>query len=264
MSLLSCLKEAGDGLLAFSGGVDSAFLLKAMQVAGIRTLAVTAVSDTMPAWDFDNAVDIANGAGVEHMIIRTDELSKEEFARNAPDRCFFCKDELFGRLRQIAGERGLCNVFDGSNADDLKDYRPGRRAASLHQVRSPLAECGFSKNEIRDKSKELGLSTWDRPSSPCLSSRFPYGRRITPDLLKKVEASEAFLRTLGLKEVRVRDCGDTARIEVGESEISIFMDAEARRVVSGRLKSLGYSFISLDLDGYKSGSLNRVLAGHNN
>ena len=263
-SLLSFLREAECALLAFSGGVDSTFLLKAMKVAGMKILAVTSVSDTMPEKDCYSAVAFAKDEGIEHITIRTDELSKEEFARNAPDRCFYCKDELFRRLRQIAEERNLRYVFDGSNSDDLADYRPGRRAAELHRVRSPLAECGFSKDEIRTKSRELGLVTWSRPSSPCLSSRFPYGQRITTVLLKRVEAAEEFLKTFGVHEVRVRDHGDTARIEVGEGDMQVMLNPGTRRLVTEKFKSLGYKFISLDLEGYKSGSLNRVLVALKN
>jgi uncharacterized protein len=259
-SLLACLKEAEGALLAYSGGVDSTFLLKVMKIAGMKILAVTSVSDTMPEKDRNSAFAFARDEGVEHVTISTDELSKEEFARNAPDRCFYCKDELFGRLRHIADERKLMHVFDGTNSDDLADYRPGRRAAERHRVRSPLVECGFSKDEIRAKSRELGLADWSRPSSPCLSSRFPYGQRITTALLKRVEAAEEFLKTLGVHEVRVRDHGDTARIEVGESDMQAMLNPGTRRLVTEKFKSLGYKFISLDLEGYKSGSLNRVLA----
>jgi uncharacterized protein len=264
LSLLSCLKEAESALLAFSGGVDSTFLLKTMELAGMKILAATSVSDTMPARDYHSAVAFVRDQGIEHIIIRTDELSKEEFARNPPDRCFYCKDELFGKLRQIAEERDLIYIFDGTNSDDLADYRPGRRAAELHRVRSPLAECGFSKNEIRAKSQELGLTTWNQPSSPCLSSRFPYGQRITTALLKRVEAAEEFLRTFGVHEVRVRNHGDTARIEVGEGDMQLLLNPGTRRLVTEKLRALGYKFISLDLEGYRSGSLNRVFADRKN
>lgn len=258
-ALLSLLKESGSALLAFSGGVDSSFLLKAMQLSGMKVLAVTALSDTMPADDYDSAVAFAKAEGVEHIVIRSSELDNEEFTRNAPDRCFHCKDGLFGRLTAIARERGFMHVFDGSNADDLSDYRPGRKAAAAHQVRSPLAESGFSKAEIRERSRELGLATWDRPSSPCLSSRFPYGQRITIAALKRVEAAESFIKTFGIHEVRVRDHGETARIEVGEEDFRTFLDPGTRRLVAEKLRSLGYSFISVDLEGYRTGSMNRVL-----
>ncbi len=258
-SLVALLGEAESAVLAFSGGVDSSFLLKAMQISGIKALAVTSASETVPERQLRYASEFAGLAGVSHRVIRTDEISNEMFVRNAPDRCFHCKDELFGKLRRIAEEEGCRFVFDGNNADDLLDYRPGRRAAEKHGVRSPLAECGFTKLEIREVSRGLGLSGWDRPSSPCLSSRFPYGRRITPDALRRVEKSEDFLRNLGLKEVRVRDNGDSARIEVSEEEIQWLLATENRRAVVEAMKSFGYLFVSLDLEGYRSGSMNRVL-----
>jgi len=257
--LVSLLREAESAVLAFSGGVDSSFLLKAMSISGMNVLAVTAASATVPGEETIYATCVAKEAGVEQIIIETEELSNESFVSNPPDRCFFCKDELFRRLKLIAEERNCRFVFDGSNSDDLSDYRPGRRAASLHGVRSPLAECGFSKKEIREMSRELGMGGWDRPSSPCLSSRFPYGRRITREALRRIEKSEKFLRTLGFREVRVRDHGDTARIEVAEGELHLFFIPENRKLAAETLKSFGYHFISLDLEGFRPGSMNRVL-----
>ncbi len=259
--LVDVLRQAGEAVLAFSGGVDSSFLLKAMKVSGMKALAVTAFSETMPESELKRAVAFAKEEGVEHVVIRGGEMSNEAFVSNPPQRCFFCKDGLFRRLRAIAKERHIGEVFDGSNADDLGDYRPGRRAAELHCVRSPLAECNFSKEEIRATSRELGLSAWDRPSSPCLSSRFPYGRRITPEALRRVERAEAFLRGLGVRDVRVRNHDDTARIEVPEEDMLILLDPSNRRRVAEELRFLGYAFISLDLEGFRSGSLNRVLEG---
>lgn len=258
-NLLSFLKDSGSAVLAFSGGVDSSFLLKAMQCSGMQFVAATAVSPTMPEADYLRALSLVREAGAEHLVIRTDELANEKFVRNAPDRCFHCKDELFGKLKEIAAERKLLHVFDGTNADDLRDYRPGRKAADLHGVRSPLAECGFTKQHIRSMSQKLGLSTWDQPSSPCLSSRFPYGRRITTDSLRRVEAAEEYLKSLGLRLVRVRDHGDTARIEVPDDEMAMIMEPGTRLLITKRLELLGYSFVALDLEGYKTGSMNRVL-----
>jgi len=258
-ALTALLRTYQKAILAFSGGVDSSFLLKAMKVAGMEIMAVTAVSETTPGADALNAVSLAEEIGVSHRIIRTEEMLNESFVSNPPDRCFHCKDELFKKLKIMAAENGLRFIFDGSNADDERDYRPGRRAAEMHGVRSPLAECRFSKNEIRRMSREFGLSTWNKPSSPCLSSRFPYGRRITQEALIRVAKAEEFIRNLGFRTVRVRDCGDTARIEVREEDMHILIDRENRLLVASTLKSLGYHFISVDLEGYRNGSLNRVL-----
>jgi uncharacterized protein len=180
---------------------------------------------------------------------------------DSPDRCFFCKDALFRKLKAVAAEKRIRTIFDGSNADDTLDYRPGRRAAELHGVRSPLAECNFSKEEIRALSRALGLCTWDQPSSPCFSSRFPYGQRITPEALKRVEKAANCLRDLGVREVRVRHHGDTARIEVPEGDMHLLFDPSSGRRIAEALRSLGHRFISLDLEGYRMGSMNRVLEG---
>lgn len=257
--LIAALQEAESAVLAFSGGVDSSFLLKVMKTSGMEILSVTAVSETVPAKDIADAIAFAKELGVNHCTIETEEMLNEAFLKNPPERCFYCKDGLFKRIRAIAQERNYRFIFDGSNSDDLYDYRPGRKAAQLHGVRSPLAEYNFSKAEIRLMSKELGLTTWDRPSSPCLSSRFPYGRRITSEALKRVERAEEFLSAFGFHDLRVRDHGDLVRIEVGERDMHILIKQENRRLVGETLKSLGYKFISLDLEGYKSGSMNRVL-----
>jgi uncharacterized protein len=262
-SLLAVLKECESAVLAFSGGVDSSFLLKSMKAAEMKILAVTAVSGTMPRRDRGLCESFAAELGIDHRIVGTDELSNESFLSNTPERCFFCKDGLFRKLNNLAAEGGFRYVFDGSNSDDLKDYRPGLRAAALHSVKSPLAELGFSKKEIRALSKEFGLKTWDRPSSPCLSSRFPYGRRITSEALRRVDDAEEFIRGLGVGEVRVRDDGDSARIEVNEEAMPLLLTPVNRRLVTDRLRSLGYTFVSVDLEGYRSGKMNRVLEDRN-
>ena len=257
--LINILKDIQSAVLAYSGGVDSTFLLKAMQLSDIRILAVTAASEIIPCNDLLTAKEVAGELGIRHRIIKTEELSREEFVSNTPDRCFFCKDELFKKLTDIALLEGYMFVLDGSNMDDTTDYRPGRKAAIKYKIKSPLIEAGLSKIEIREFSKQLGLSTWDKPSSPCLATRFPYGRRITKEALLRVGKAEDFLRTLGFFKVRVRDHGSIARIEVEEDEIESLLIPEKRKLITKTLKSLGFEFISLDLDGYKSGSLNRVL-----
>ncbi len=258
-SLLSSLRSAESAVLAYSGGVDSSFLLKAMTVSGMRFLAVTAFSETMSEKDFNQAVSFAKETGVEHLVINTNELSSESFVSNPPERCFYCKEELFRKLREIAEDGNCRHLFDGTNTDDLSDYRPGLKAAALYRVRSPLAENGFSKKDIRRMSKELGLPAWNRPSSPCLSSRFPYGSRITISGLRQVEKAEEYLRGFGFEELRVRIHGDIARIEVREKDMNILLEPENRRSITEALKALGFSFVSLDLEGYISGSMNRTL-----
>ncbi len=259
MQLLALLTDARSAVLAFSGGVDSSFLLRAMKMAGIRFLAVTGCSETVPEKDIGQAVSFADREGADHRVIRTGEMQNELFITNPPDRCFHCKQDLFRRLREIAENENYCFIFDGSNADDLNDYRPGRKAAARYDVRSPLAESCLSKQDIRLLSKDLGLETWDRPASPCLSSRVPYGQRITPALLKRVEKAEEFLKNLGLSTVRVRVHQDMARIEVPEQDLSFFLEKDVRYRVADALHAFGFSFVSLDLEGFRSGSMNRSL-----
>ncbi len=249
-NLINILKDIKSAVLAYSGGVDSTFLLKAMHLSHIRTLAVTAFSEITTYTDFMDAIQIAEDLGIDHMVIKTDELSIEEFVENSPNRCFICKDKRFKQLTDIALSKGYKFLLDGSNVDDTMDYRPGRKAAEKNNVRSPLIESGFTKKEIRECSKQLGLSTWDRPSSPCLASRFPYGQRITKDLLMRVEQAEDFLKSLGFNNIRVRDHSGVARIEVDVDKIELLLAPQTRKTISVHLKKLGYTFIALDLDGY--------------
>ncbi|GAB4388901.1 MAG: ATP-dependent sacrificial sulfur transferase LarE [Thermodesulfovibrionales bacterium] len=257
-NLMEILRGMESAVLALSGGVDSVFLLKAMALSGIRALAVTAVSETTPAPDLEDARRAARALGVPHREIRTREMEDENFASNPPDRCFYCKDELFGRLSRMAREEGYAFVLDGGNMDDASDHRPGRRAALKHGVRSPLEEAGFTKADIREASRALGLGTWDKPASPCLSSRFPYGTRITGEALRRVARAEEALRGLGFRDLRVRDHGGgAARVEVpGEDMERLFLKREA--VVSA-LRALGYRFVCLDLEGLESGRMNRAI-----
>lgn len=255
--LITGLKNAQSALLAFSGGVDSSFLLRALKLSGIPFLAITGKSETVPERDLAQAISFAQQEGVQHRVILTGELQNEAFVKNPPDRCFFCKQDLFQRMLRIAEEETYTVLFDGSNADDLKDFRPGTKAARMYGVQSPLAEAGLSKDDIRQLSKKLGLDTWNRPSSPCLSSRFPYGQRITLPLLHRVEQAEVYLKSIGFEIVRVRIHNDVARIELPEQEMATLL--ENRQAVVVRLKAFGFNFVSLDLEGFRSGSLNRVL-----
>ncbi|MEW6215004.1 MAG: ATP-dependent sacrificial sulfur transferase LarE [Nitrospirota bacterium] len=257
--LINILKDMESAVLAYSGGVDSTFLLKALQLSGIRTLAVTAVSEITPHNDLLTAKGMTRELGIEHRIIKTEELSMDEFLSNTPERCFFCKDELFKKLTDIASSGRYMFILDGSQLDDTSDYRPGREAAKKYNVRSPLIEARLSKREVRELSRQLDLPTWDKPSSPCLSTRFPYGQRITKEALRRVEKAEDLLMNLGFHEIRVRDHGSIARIEVREDEIELMLSHERRKIISEALKSLGYKFVSIDLDGYKSGSMNRTI-----
>jgi len=258
-ALINILKNMESAVLAYSGGVDSTLLLKAMQLSGIRSLAVTAVSGTMPEQDFIASKKMAEKTGIEQKIIRTDELRIKNFMNNPPDRCFFCKNELFGKIRKIAQKGNYSFVLDGSNLDDMDDWRPGRKAALKHGIRSPLIEAGLNKKEIRNLSKKLKLPAWDKPSSPCLASRFPYREKITVKALKQVAEAEKFLKSVGFAEFRVRHHGDIARLELKENDFKKLLSSGVKKAVTEKLKSLGYKFISLDLEGFRSGRMNEGL-----
>lgn len=258
--LRELLSEMKLAVLAYSGGVDSSLLLKAAsKVMGPNLIAVTAVSETYPPAELDEARMFARSVGATHKIIHTMELETEEFCRNTPDRCYYCKRELFSKLRAIADTEGIGYVMDGSNLDDLGDYRPGRKAASEAGVRSPLIEAGFTKADIREYARILGLPMWNKPALACLSSRIPYGTRITPEILKKVQAAEDTVRRLGFRQVRMRHHGDTVRIEIDPAEFSMMFTPGMRERIVSALKELGYVYISLDLEGYRTGSMNETL-----
>jgi uncharacterized protein len=254
--LIRILSDLGSVVVAYSGGIDSTFLLKTSALSGIRTLAVTVVSPALPEQDLRDACEIASLFGINHHAIDTDVVGHAEFARNPVDRCYYCKDDLFRRLKAIAASEGYAFVIDGSNLDDTHERRPGRRAALEHGVRSPLVEAMLRKEDIRRLSREMGLPNFDKPSSPCLASRFPCGETITTEALKQVEAAERFLRSLGFRQLRVRHHRDMARIEVPEDEIGIMTSPATRNAITKALRSLGYRFICLDLEGFRSGRLN--------
>ena len=258
--LKELLSSAGNVAVAFSAGVDSTFLLKtAHDVLGENALAVTVEHIAFPHREMSETVDFCNAENIEQIKISFDVMSVEGFSVNPPDRCYICKRALFSKIIETAKERGFLNVAEGSNLDDDKDYRPGMRAIRELGVISPLKESGLTKQDIRNLSHELGLLTWDKPSYACLATRIPYGEEITREKLSMIERSEQLLYDLGFRQSRVRHHGDTARIEIEDSDFERIIKKENRVVLSKKFKEFGFSYVALDLEGYRSGSLNCLL-----
>ena len=253
--------EMDRALIAYSGGIDSTLVAKvAVDVLGDRALAVTANSPSLMPEDFEDAKAQAAQMGIAHKVVETREMENEQYTANPANRCYFCKSELHDTLKPLAVEMGYPYVVDGVNADDLLDYRPGIVAAKERGVRSPLAEVGISKLEVRELAKYLGLPWWDKPSQPCLSSRFPYGELITTEKLHRVGRAERYMRDLGYRNLRVRSDGETARIELMPEEIQDFVVKVDLSSLVKAFQGFGFTYVTLDLEGYKSGKLNRVLS----
>lgn len=258
--LFGILRSLGRVIVAYSGGTDSAFLAwAAHRVLGENALAVTADSPSLPESHKRDAEELARVIGFRHQYLETREFDNPDYVRNDPDRCFYCKDELFTRLEELGRNLGIPHIVYGVNVDDLGDYRPGQNAARLHQVKAPLVEAGLTKAEIRELSRRAGLPTWDRPASACLASRIPYGTPVTVGAVKLIERGEEALHALGFRQCRVRYHGDLVRLEIATDELPRALTPEMARRFVEIFKPLGFHYVTLDLEGYRQGSLNEAL-----
>jgi uncharacterized protein len=259
-SLETRLKELGNLMVAYSGGVDSAFLAAtAHRVLGSRMLAVLADSPSLARRDMEQACAFAQSLGMPLQVVATEELDRPEYARNDANRCFHCKDELFAVMEDLGAKLDFKHIAYGMNADDTRDFRPGQRAAEQHEVLAPLAEAGLTKLEVRALAKAAGYPVWDRPAAPCLSSRVEYGRTVTPEVLAQIERGEESLRRLGFRELRVRHHGELARVEIARDELPRALTMEMLDAITAALKQAGFKYVTLDCSGFRSGSMNVVL-----
>jgi uncharacterized protein len=260
--LIAAIRPLGSCLVAYSGGVDSAVVAKAAYLAlGDHAVAITGVSASLAGGELETAQRIAGAIGIRHEILATGELADDAYLRNAPDRCFHCKTELYERLRHVAAARGIAAIVNGANADDLGDFRPGMQAADNFAVKSPLAECGLTKSGVRALARDWQLEVWDKPATPCLSSRIAYGVSVSPERLARIDAAEQLLRSLDLGSVRVRlHENELARLEMPLAALARVCDPSVRDKIVTRLRELGFRYVTLDLEGFRSGSFRQLVS----